>query len=520
MSRILTMRLNRNLPPLAVLLLSSTLIACNSSSDDKSAKIEGYVDSVATLDFQSFNAQENALEAKGLRVFGPNADLAADLEPEYVTVSADSTTAWVSLQENNGIAKVDLLSATITDIFPLGFKDHGAAGNELDASDKDDDAVILRSFPNLKGMYQPDGIASFEQDGVTYIVSANEGDAREYDGFVEESRVEDITLNASAFPDAATLQDETILGRLNITQNLTSAVTQSTPYTTLNSYGARSFSIWNGETGALVFDSGSDLAKQAVTAGVYPDGRSDSKGTEPENVAIGTVAGKRLAFIGLERANAVAVYDISDLSDVTFVEMLTHADDVAPEGILFISADDSPNELATLIVSNEVSGSITIYEADADGKFGTNTGRLVLVGGEAAAEISAYDKTTKRLFVLNNGEDLTASQVDVIDISDTANPVLESSISTSTLGGGINSVAVSNGLLAVAIQADEKTDAGKVAIYDTDTLSLIDSAVVGALPDMVTFSKDGTMIITADEGEPNDDYSIDPIGSVSIIRLK
>jgi DNA-binding beta-propeller fold protein YncE len=142
------------------------------------------------------------------------------------------------------------------------------------------------------------------------------------------------------------------------------------------------------------------------------------------------------------------------------------------------------------------------------------------VGGEAAAEISAYDKTTKRLFVLNNGEDLTASQVDVIDISDTANPVLESSISTSTLGGGINSVAVSNGLLAVAIQADEKTDAGKVAIYDTDTLSLIDSAVVGALPDMVTFSKDGTMIITADEGEPNDDYSIDPIGSVSIIRLK
>ncbi len=499
------------------LLITTALIGCNSKS--KETTIEGKVDSVSILGFSGFNADESALEAQGLRVFGPGADLAKDLEPEYVTVSEDSSTAWVSLQENNGIARVDLLTDTITDIFPLGFKDHGAQGNELDASDEDNDAVILRSFPNLKGMYQPDGIASFQMNGVTYVVSANEGDGREYDTFEEESRVEDLTLDPNVFFGAAALQEETILGRLKVTQNVTSPTAETT-FSELHTFGARSFSIWNGETGELVYDSGSDLARQAVAAGVYPDGRSDAKGTEPENIAIGMVGDKRLAFIGLERADAVAVYDLTDLDNISFSEMLITPDDDAPEGILFITATDSPNGVATLVVSNEDSGNITIYQADADGKFATNVGRLVLVGGEGAAEISSYEKDTKRLFVLNNGEDLTASQVDVIDLSDPAAPTLESSIDTSSLGGGINSVAAMNGLLAVAIEGNEKTDAGTVAIYNAETLELIDTAVVGALPDMVTFTNDGTALITADEGEPNDDYSVDPSGSVSIIRLK
>ncbi|PWQ95217.1 choice-of-anchor I family protein [Leucothrix arctica] len=509
------------------ILLSSLLVACNSSDDDKAVTtIEGKVSEVITLDFTSFNASEATLETAGFRVFGPAADggsasLGHDVEPEYVTVSADSSTAWVSLQENNGIARVDLTTNTITNIFPLGFKDHGAEGNELDASDKDDDAVILRSFPNLKGMYQPDGIASFEEGGVTYVVSANEGDGREYDTFEEEARVEDdeIALDETVFFDADSLKDETILGRLKVTRNVASP-TAATNFSELHTFGARSFSIWNGATGEMVFDSGKQLAEQAVIAGVYPDGRSDAKGTEPENVAIGMVDGKRLAFIGLERANAVAVYDLTDLADIKFSEMLVNGDDVGPEGILFIAADESPNGTALLVVSNEITGSVTIYQAGIDGLFGDNIGRIALEGGEAAAEISAYDAETKQLFVLNNGEDLDASRVDIVDLSTPATPTFVSSIDTSALGGGINSVAVANGLLAVAIQANTKTDDGVVAIYNTTSLALIDTADVGALPDMVTFTKDGTALITADEGEPNDDYSIDPKGSVSIIRLK
>lgn len=515
------MGMNKKLAVISPLLLSSLLVGCNLFDDDDNTDTPTSISSVTTLDFTSFDTQESALEATGLRVFGPSADgdasLAHDLEPEYVTVSSDGSTAWVSLQENNGLAKVDLTTNTITDIFGLGFKDHSITGNELDASDKDDDAVVFQTFDNLKGMYQPDGIASFEEDGVTYIVTANEGDGREYDGFEEESRVEDLTLDATAFPDAATLQGETQLGRLKVTKNLASA-TETSTFDELYIYGARSFSIWNGETGALVYDSGNDLDVQANDAGIYPDGRSDAKGTEPENIAIGTVAGKRLAFIGLERANAVAVYDITDLTNISFQQMLIGSDDVGPEGVLFIGADTSPNGRELLVVSNEITGSITIFEANSAASF-SQIGRLVLEGGEGAAEISAFDSETNRLFVVNNGENLDNPRIDVVDFSTPTSPVFEDSIAIETLGGGVNSVAVSNGVLAAAIEAEVKTDDGVVAIFDTESLELLDSHTVGALPDMVTFTPDGKTIITADEGEPNDDYSIDPMGSVSVIRL-
>lgn len=521
------MGLNKKCLFVSPLILSSLLVGCNifDDDDDEPKKVTPVsIASVTTLDFSSFNANEAALEASGLRVFGPDmttggdATLAADLEPEYVTVSADGSMAWVSLQENNGIAKVDLVNKTITDIYGLGFKDHGVAGNELDASDEDDDAVVLRTFANLKGMYQPDGIASFEEAGVTYIVSANEGDGREYDGFEEESRVEDLTLDATAFPDAATLQGETQLGRLKVTMNLDTA-TASSNFSELHTYGARSFSIWNGDSGELVYDSGADLAIQTSSAGLYPDGRSDAKGTEPENVAIGMVGEKRLAFIGLERANAVAIYDLTDMDNIEFLQLVSDAEDIGPEGILFISAADSATARALLVVSNEVSGSITVYEANASGSF-SQLSRLVLDGGEGAAEISAYDRLNQQLFVVNNGEDLDDPRVDVIDFSAPATlsaPAI--SIDISAYGGGVNSVAVSNGVLATAIEGTAKTDDGVVAIFDAKTFEFLDKVTVGALPDMVTFTPDGKTIITADEGEPNSDYSVDPMGSVSIVTL-
>ena len=473
---------------------------------------------VNILNFSGYNDQEAALENNGFRVFGLNATLAQDVEPEYIAVAEDSQTAWVSLQENNGIARINLAGTpSITHIFPLGFKDYGAAGNEIDASDKDN-KIEFTAYPNVYGMYQPDGIAVFREGGMDYVISANEGDVRDYyTNFEEGVKVSGLALDEIAFPNAADLQQDSQLGRLLVTQFAKSPTAES-HYSKLLSFGGRSFSIWNGTTGEQVYDSGKDLAVQAKAAGAYPDDRSDAKGTEPENVAVGMIGAKRFAFVGLERADAVAVYDITDLSNVHFSQFLKTQDDDAPEGILFISAANSANGKPLLVVSNENSGNVTVYQSNAEGQF-SFASRLVLEGGAAAAEISAYDPITKRLFVLNNGELLASSRIEVLNLADPTQLSHLTTIDLSPYGGGINSVAVSNGKVAGALQAVDKTQQGSVVIFDTSSYALLGIAKVGALPDMLTFTPDGKHILTADEGEASDDYAIDPIGSVSIITL-
>jgi len=473
---------------------------------------------VTTLNFSSYNNQEATLEAGGFRVFGLNADLAKDVEPEYIAVAADSKTAWVTLQENNGIARINLNGTpAITNVFPLGFKDYGVTGNEIDPSDKDS-VVAFAKYPKVFGMYQPDGIATFNDGGMDYVITANEGDVRDYyTNFVEGVKVSGLTLDESDFPNAVELKKDAQLGRLVVTQFAKSSAAE-TLYSDLLSFGARSFTIWNGTTGAQVYDSGKDLEVQANTASAYPDDRSDAKGVEPENLTIGMIGSKRFVFVGLERADAVAVYDITDMSNITFKQFLKTTGDDAPEGILFVSAVDSPNGNPLLVVSNEDSGNVTIYQSDVNGVF-SFASRLVLEGGAAAAEISAYDPSTKRLFVLNNGTLLKSSRIEVLNLADPTKLSLLTTIDLSPYAGGINSVAVKNGKLAGALQGVDKTQQGTVVVFDTSTYALLGIAKVGALPDMLTFSPDGKFILTADEGEAKDDYSYDPVGSVSIIAL-
>jgi hypothetical protein len=168
---------------------SKTVLVANEGepSDDYQIDPEGSVSiidiskiaapTVKTAGFAAFNGKEAELRAKGVRIFGPGANAAKDFEPEYIAVSADGKTAWAALQENNALAKIDIASATVTDILPLGFKDHGIAGNELDVSDRDN-ATNIRTWPGLYGMYMPDAMASYTVNGQTYLVTANEGDAR------------------------------------------------------------------------------------------------------------------------------------------------------------------------------------------------------------------------------------------------------------------------------------------------------------------------------------------------------
>jgi hypothetical protein len=332
---------------------------------------------VRTVDFRAFNGKA----PPGVRIFGPNATVAQDLEPEYLAVSSDSKTAWVTLQENNALARIDIRRSKIETLSSLGDKDHSRAGQGFDASDRDE-AINIASWPVL-GMYQPDAIAALSYRGDTYLVMANEGDARDYDGFGEETRIADVVLDPSAFPNAADLQTDAKLGRLKITQ-AQGDVDGDGDFDKLYAYGARSFSIRRAD-GTLLFDSGDEL--EQTTAAALPasfntsnedndfDGRSDDKGPEPEGLAVGKIRGRSYAFIGLERVGGFMVYDVTHPKTPCFLDYVQNrnftaapetaeAGDLGPEGLKFVSASDSPTGEALLVVGNEVSGTTTLFEIE------------------------------------------------------------------------------------------------------------------------------------------------------------
>ena len=320
-----------------------------------------------TADFKAFNDQKDALIASGVRIYGPGATVAQDLEPEYITVSADGKTAYVTLQENNAMAIVDIATAKVTAINPFGYKDHSLAGNGLDASDKDN-SVNIKSWPVL-GMYLPDAIASYSVAGQTYLITANEGDARDWPGYKEETRV---NANLALSPALEALKSDAQLGRLNVTTSLGQV---NGVYEKLYAYGTRSFSIWNAQ-GQQVFDSGDqlehltkDLPQAKFNASHddnKSDSRSDNKGPEPEGVIVAQFGQKHYAFIGLERIGGVMVYDVSQPTRPVYETYINtrngEKDDLGPEGLHFIPADKSPNGKPLLVVGNEVSGTTVIYQ--------------------------------------------------------------------------------------------------------------------------------------------------------------
>ncbi len=364
----------------------------------------GLSDAVKTVRFDEFNAggpRHRELPAD-VRIYGPGARVAQDLEPEYVTT--DGKTAWVTLQENNAIAVIDIRTARVKKVFALGFKDHSRAVNKLDASD-DDGAIRIRRWP-VFGMYQPDAIANFKVGDKHYLITANEGDTRDYDGYSEEERVSDLTLDPAAFPDAAALQEDANLGRLTVTTSQGDTDGDG-DFDRLYVPGGRSFSIWNARTGARVFDSGAEL--EQLLANLLPDefnanheengsldNRSDNKGPEPEGLTLGKVSGRLYAFIGLERIGGILTLDLTDPRNPEFVDYVNNrvfrdaagepvrtcaafdppdseeiddcvapnpaAGDLGPEGLVFVPAHAAPRGKPLLVVGNEVSGTTTVYE--------------------------------------------------------------------------------------------------------------------------------------------------------------
>lgn len=318
------------------------------------------------------------------------ATVAQDLEPEYISVSPDNSRAFVSLQENNAIAVIDIANAKVTKILPLGLKDYGLNVNKIDASDKDD-MINLQAYTGVYGMYQPDTVASYRWNNADFIVTANEGDSRDYAGFSEEARAGDLTLDPN-HPQFAAAKDKTQLARLKVTKSMGDDDNDG-DYDKIVSFGARSFSIWTAD-GQQVFDSGSDFER--ITAALLGnnfnnnneenkgDSRSDDKGSEPEALVLGKIGQKRYAFIGLERTSGFMMYDVTNPFDVHFVDYVVNRDfdssfsintdtgevkgdaslagDLGPEGMKFVSAEKSPNGQPLLIIGNEVSGTTSVYQ--------------------------------------------------------------------------------------------------------------------------------------------------------------
>lgn len=377
---------------------TKAIVANEGEPDDNAEKSKDLIDpegSISIIDVETFEHTElqftEAMLDDKVRMSyqGKGKSYLAQLEPEYVTVSADSKTAYVSLQENNAIATVDLEKEEILHVKGLGVKDFSKPGNELDALK--DGTVKIEKQPILS-FYMPDAIETFTVGTETYIITPNEGDARDYKGFSEDKKVdkiiEKVKLKADNYAGYTQEQldafDLTTLKDYKITTE--DGKNEAGEYEALYGYGGRSFSIFNAKTMEQAFDSGSDfesiIAKDpklkqyfnVSNDNVEVDDRSNSKGPEPESVVTGEMNGKTYAFIALERISGIMVYDLTNPSSPEFATFITSRDfsedvagDVAPEGLRFIPASESPTGNTLLAATHEMSGTVAVYEFEGTG---------------------------------------------------------------------------------------------------------------------------------------------------------
>ena len=372
-------------------------------SDDYANNPVGSISVISTPETAGEVAQDQVVTTEitedllpeDLRPLGPSEDTyLANVEPEFVTIDSKSEFAYVSLQEVSAIAKVELASGQIVQITSLGYKDHSLAENGLD-TDKEDGQAVIKPQPVL-GMYQPDTIDYVEIDGAGYILTANEGDSQDYDGYSEETKVKDlleedvIALSAENYEGFSQEELDQMMeagleeiAGLKVTTDHNFVVDGK--HTALVSYGGRSFSIVKAEDLTMVYDSGDQI--EQITLKERPDmfnadfeaanefvmdGRSSSKGPEPETIVAGTVGEKTYAFVALERTSGVLVFDITKPEAPVYVTQFVRPADeegnypeIAPEGMCFVTADQSPTGKALLLIAHEVSGVISVYELEA-----------------------------------------------------------------------------------------------------------------------------------------------------------
>ena len=350
------------------------------------------------VDFSAFDSQRDQLAEDGI-VLKKGSAPSVDLEPEYIAVSGGK--AYVTLQENNAIAVLDIESQAFEGVYSTGFEDHSTTAIDLD---KKDDAYDPQTYESLLGIRMPDGIAAFTVEGTTYLVTANEGDAREWgdedlDTFYLSEDERDFGEEGVTSPTGAiTAENSGLEGKVVFfkTEDF-DGLDPEKDYV----FGGRSFTVFQASENGLeeVFTSGDDF--EALTAQYVPeyfnasndnavlDDRSGKKGPEAESVTVGTVDGKTYAFVALERTGGVMAYDVTDPEAITFVNYVNTRDfgttvegseeyedgeldkwvtggDVAPEGLLFLDAASSPNGEPLLLAACEVSGTVAVYQLGSE----------------------------------------------------------------------------------------------------------------------------------------------------------
>jgi hypothetical protein len=331
----------------------------------------------SVVDFTAFDATRKSLLSAGV-VLKKGAAPSVDLEPEYIAVAGGK--AYVTLQEANAIAVLDLASKKFTGVHSLGVKDYSKIQIDLDVNpDAPGGAYTPRNYANTYGLRMADGVAAYQAGGKTYILTANEGDSREWG----EEDTDSFYLNEFEDKLKATDGTETTKKVRMLSQDY-----EGQPGLADGSkhylFGGRSFSLFEaGKKGlTLVYDSGAEF--ESKTAAYLPeyfncsnddvekDSRSNKKGPEAESVTVGTVGGKTYAFVSLERIGGVMVYDITNPNSVSFVNYINSRDfvnvnedrigrDDSPEGLAFVPASESPTGTALLLADFEVSGDVGAY---------------------------------------------------------------------------------------------------------------------------------------------------------------
>ena len=349
------------------------------------------------VDFSAFDSQRDAL-AEDSVVLKKDTAPSVDLEPEYIAVAEGK--AYVTLQENNAIAVLDVASKTFAGVYPIGFEDYSKTPIDLD---KKDDAYAPKTYEGLMGIRMPDAIAAYTVGGETYLVTANEGDAREWGDedagtfYLNEDEV-DFGDEGAASPAGTITGESGLTGKVVFFK---SEDFDGLDVTKDYLFGGRTFTIFQVTEDGLaeVFTSGGDF--ESLTAKYVPDyyntsndnavldDRSGKKGPEPESVTVGAVNGKTYAFVALERTGGVMAYDVTDPEAITFVNYVNTRDfgttvegseeyedgeldkwvtggDVAPEGLLFLDAASSPNGEPMLLAACEVSGTVAVYQLGSE----------------------------------------------------------------------------------------------------------------------------------------------------------
>jgi len=393
---------------------------------------------VTTLLFTDYNANEASLIASGVRKLKTTSTLSQDFEPEYITINSDSQKAWVTLQENNAIAEINLVTNTISDVWALGTKDVSLPGNGFDISDNNGQ-VLIANWP-INAYYNPDAVASYTVNGSTYLVTANEGDEKEYTGFNERTTVGagSYTLDSAVFPNASVLKQSFNMGRYRVT-NLNGNTDSDTDFETIHAVGSRSFSIFNTDTKQLVYDSGDDFEMYTSTnfPAIFnadhesntPKGRSRAKGPEPEGVTLAKIGSETFAFISLERVGGVMVYNVTNPNAPIFVDYKNsrstsaYAGDHGPEGITYIAPENSPTGMPYVLVANEISGTITIFEVDTNDlstpDLGTKIPTFAVFPNPAKANETIYFNRTADVTVydINGKAVMTKKEAQTLDCS-------------------------------------------------------------------------------------------------------